>query len=144
MPYSGNPAASPSDAVRFEVGDTDVANPELQDAEVLYCLAQESSVLRAASRAARTIAARYARQVDAGGGALRAQKSQRAKAFHALAVDLWSRADREDAMPYAAGISIADKEANEEDDDVVQPDITRHLFDLPGSGIGSMRGLSGN
>lgn len=41
--YSGNPADTPLDECRFLLGDTDEANPILQDEEILYIIDKSNS-----------------------------------------------------------------------------------------------------
>jgi hypothetical protein len=62
--YSGNPASSQTDRVRFYIGDTDPTDPILQDEEITFLLSEEGSPLKAAQGACRAIIAKYAREVD--------------------------------------------------------------------------------
>jgi len=57
--YSGNPANSDLDYIRFVIGDTDLVSPILQDAEINYIISStaestESNRLAVAFRAAAT------------------------------------------------------------------------------------------
>lgn len=79
--YTGNPTASPLDAVRLLIGDTVEAEPLLSDEEVLYFLTQAGSVEGAAIRACEALASRFAREADIRVGELSVSLAQRAVAF---------------------------------------------------------------
>ncbi|MFZ5852314.1 MAG: hypothetical protein ACOYY2_13100 [Actinomycetota bacterium] len=94
--YSGNPATSEKDAVRFLVGDTDMARARLTDAEITWLLVEAAgNAYQAAAAAAETIAGQYAREatVSKSVGDLRLSTSYADKAteFAALAAALRRR-----------------------------------------------------
>lgn len=138
--YDGNPSESPKDAVRFLVGDT---GPEfdLNDDEIAWLLSEHGdSVWLAAAAAARRLAMDYttrasSRQV----GPLRVELREKAAELLALAADLERRARDAVPMPWAGGLSKTERDADREDDDLVQPRFHReHLLhpsadDLEGS-----------
>ena len=63
--YSGDPAGSTSDAVRFLIGDTDTTNQLLLDAEITYLLAQwDNSPYVAAAHGCDSLAAKFAAKSD--------------------------------------------------------------------------------
>lgn len=71
--YSGDPAASAADAVRFQLNDTntDEGQYNFEDAEVDYALAiYQSNVLIASAYLARVLATRYADKRDRNVGPL--------------------------------------------------------------------------
>lgn len=131
--YTGNPAASPKDAVRFRVGDTDFDDQLLQDEEILYLLGTEATVIQAAARAADGIAARFSRLSDKAVGDLRISFSQKSAQYRQLAMDLRSEAGISMAIPFAGGISRSQKETQEADADRVQPSFKVGLDDHPGT-----------
>ena len=45
--YSEDPASNAKDKVRFLIGDTDPADPQLKDAEILFLISSESNELGA-------------------------------------------------------------------------------------------------
>lgn len=58
--YSGNPASSDRDWIRFRLGDSKVETPQsLSDAELDYLLAEEVDKYMAASKAAEIMSAAY-------------------------------------------------------------------------------------
>ncbi len=128
--YSGNPSSSDRDQVRFLIADTNSAAPILQDEEIDYLLATETSVARAALAAAEEVLSRFARQVDKTVGPTQISASQR----HAQYKDTVARLRknlRKGAMPYAGGISVSDKQSGEADPDRVQPAFSRNLHSYP-------------
>lgn len=80
--YSGDPASSPRDEVRFLVGDTVAASPQVSDEEIDYVLTLHGaragySNYEAAAVVARAIAAKYAMKMDKSVGGLSISYSQR-------------------------------------------------------------------
>jgi len=70
----------------------------LQDEEIDYLLTETQNILLAASRAAKAVAAKFARQADKAVGDLRISLSQKAQAYKTLAADLEKQA-RSVSMP---------------------------------------------
>lgn len=137
MPYTGDPARNPLDAVRFLVGDTNLSAQEFQDDEVQYLLSEENgNTFRAAARAAETLAAKYsAAVVEKQVGPLRISSGTRgltkAERYLKLAKHLWSRAFSRSVSPYAGGISVADKNERRADTDRVKPAFARDQMRYP-------------
>jgi hypothetical protein len=61
--YTNDPVGNPIDQIRLLVGDTDVSDALLQDAEILFFLSQDDNVYKAAAIAARSIAGKLVRSV---------------------------------------------------------------------------------
>lgn len=118
--------------VRLMVEDTISTDPQLQDEEINWLVTQEGSTYLAAARAAETIAARYARQVDRSVGAMKLSASQRFKTYSELSSALRAKA-RMMVSPYAGGISQADKQTNEQDTDRVAPAFGSGMMRNPGA-----------
>lgn len=59
--YSGDPATSQSDAVRFLIQDVDSTDVLMQDDEIAFLLAQSSSVYQAAHDACYVLATKFTR-----------------------------------------------------------------------------------
>lgn len=84
--YSGNPAASAQDEVRFLVGDTDTADQQISDEEIAYALAETGNVVYdAAAMVARAIAAKWAKKADKSVGGLSINYSQKHDRYVGLA-----------------------------------------------------------
>lgn len=131
--YSGNPAASDRDAVRFWIEDT--AEPfALSDEEIAYVLTIYPSPMGAAAACARALAAKYAKMVDKEVGDLKLKYSQRYTAYIALADRIEAQDGMIGIMPYGAGISVADKLAVDLDSDRPAPPIRIGQFDNPEAG----------
>lgn len=130
--YSGNPAASLKDQVRFLLGDTNDKAPQIRDEEITYLLDQEShNALRAAARGAETLSALYARQADKKVGDMMLNSSVVGKGYATLAKSLWRTYFARSTAPYAGGISVADKAQNRADPDRERGAITEDLMRYP-------------
>jgi hypothetical protein len=137
--YSGDPASSPTDAVRFEIQDTISTSPLLQDAEIQYSILQESGtapdggysaaqILSAAAHCCEALVRRFGMQADTVTGSLRITYSKQADQFATRAKELRARAQGMQG-PYVGGLSVSDMAANKSDPDRVQPKFTRSEFD---------------
>lgn len=139
-----NLANSDKDQVRLLIGDTDVADPLLQDEEINLYLTQEGSVYGAAIQCCRSLAARFSRQSsEFKAGSVLISDKERANGFTALADSLQRKFSITSARPFAGGISKADKASREEDGDRVKPSFTRTTHIPPGETFGSVDGWIG-
>lgn len=103
--YSGDPATSSKDAVRFLIFDTDTNDQLLQDAEINWCISQAGdSVYQAAHDAAYAIASKFSRMATSKTvGDLSLSYSDRAKAYFELANELLELgARREPPSPWVS------------------------------------------
>lgn len=137
--YSGNPANSTLDAVRFLVEDTNSQDPQLQNEEINWLIAQYTNVWKSAAYAAGNIAAKYARQVSKAVGDLRLEYQQRQQAYKDLRADLLRQAANRTALPWLGGISRSERQASRQDTDLIQPKFTKDQFHYP-AGMSSMDG----
>lgn len=136
--YTGDPASSSKDWVRWRVGDV-VADDQLtSDEEITAALSDAGGNTElAAAMIAERIAADCARDVDNtvndGTGNSRTRSlSQRMAHYLALAKTLRAAAAGANtlfAAPYCGGVSVADKDAREADDDRVAPAFTIGMQD---------------
>jgi hypothetical protein len=87
--YSGNPAASALDQVRFITGDTDSTDQLLSNEEIAWLISSRLTAQNAAPYAAEAIAASLARESDSsksvGDLSLSRSLSARAAKFYSLA-----------------------------------------------------------
>lgn len=139
--YSGDPTSSLRDQVRYLLGDTDSTDPQLQDAEITGQVTlmyptpgSTANAFLVARNCALALAAKYSRQVTKSAGNLRVEYATRADAYRKLAGDL-RRLSLEGATigTYAGGISVADKQTEELNEDRVNPAFTRKKGSYPGS-----------
>lgn len=89
--YSGDPASSVQDSIRFLIGDTDGVEPLLSDEEIKYLVDQwyeRFSVYYTASMAAQSIAARFAREVTLTSDSQTVAASELQSKYAELAVQL--------------------------------------------------------
>jgi hypothetical protein len=128
--YSGDPANSDRDQVRFLFGDTDTTDQLLTDAEVDFTVAEHpDNLFLAAAACADAVASRKTRLANKSVGDLSLTYSQVAQQFKTLAAQLRTRAAMAGTSPYAGGISIADKDAVGTDSDRVVPAFKVGLHD---------------
>jgi len=94
--YSGNPANSALDQVRFVIGDTDSANQLLSNAEIDWLISARGNASLAAPNAAEAIAAKLAHESDSsksvGDLSLSLSLSARSQKFYDLADRLIAQA----------------------------------------------------
>ena len=131
--YSFDPSESDKDTVRFLIGDTCFEKQQLTDEEIEWILTEEANTYLAAARACRSISAMFARRADRTVGDLSIKYTTIRDQYDTLAKDLESRGATRGAAIYVGGISKADKEAVEENDDRVEPAFSRDMHDAPGS-----------
>lgn len=126
--YSGDPAASDKDAVRFLIRDTVASTKEFEDEEIAYMLTLKGDVRSAAVLALKTLAAKYATAVDKAVGDLRLSLSQKYDHYLSLIKQYEGEAMLV-AVPFAGGISVSSKETYENDSDRVKPRFTKGLHE---------------
>jgi hypothetical protein len=100
--YSGDPAASDKDEVRFLCGDTDSTRPLLSDQEIAFVIGKwaplyGSNTLNAAV-CCEIIAAHYAREVSVSADGVSVGVSELQSKFEAAAVSLRDQYKQEQAM----------------------------------------------
>lgn len=129
--YSGDPAVSTKDAVRFLIDDTGANDLWLlTDPEIAYVLTTFPDPRRAAASCARKISVKYAGRPDKTVGDLSISWSQISTRYAAMADLLESEATLAgDLTPYAGGISVADMAAVEANSDRVTPSFKLGQFD---------------
>jgi len=122
--------------IRLLIGDTSTSRAfNLDDAEVDYFADTSSNIHIAAANAAEALGARYLEAADSkkvGDLALSKVKGE-GERLAAKARELRRRAAA-GALPIIGGVSIADKQAREDDTDRPTPAFARGQHDYPGSG----------
>lgn len=136
--YSGDPAASARDAVRFLVGDTSTSTGQLQDTEIDYLVSTWGNTYRAASEAAMALAARAAGEfvTSKSVGSLSVSRIPGGADYLNLAKELRAKANSGVVFAvkaYSGGVSKADKETMYADDDWEKPWFRRGMHDYPGA-----------
>lgn len=115
-------ATSAKDQVRFLIGDTLSTDPQLQDEEINLAISRRTSIAGACAECCRSLAAKFARSVDMSAGSSKTSYSQLAKAYTIKTNEFeMQAASGGGGLPYAGGISIADKLNQEANEDRVQP-----------------------
>jgi hypothetical protein len=131
--YSGDPANSPLDAVRYHIGDIEEAKCLVQDEEIDYALAEESDVRLASANVAEAIAARATREVSWVRGRVEYRPGEMADRYYKLAAQLRDQVTGAGSYgvdsAYAGGISAQTVAAAEADADRIEPRFKRDQFD---------------
>jgi hypothetical protein len=134
--YSGDPADSDRDSVRFLVGDTCPEEPLVQDEEIAYALSRFPKVELASALVLRTLAAKLSRQVTSRVGEISENCSDLAKAYsdRAKELDPGGIVTSEGllVLPSFGGLSLSEKETLDADTDAVQPAFRKGMNDIPG------------
>jgi hypothetical protein len=150
--YSGDPSGSARDAIRFLIGDTDTDDQLLSDEEIAWVNSEAGgtptstvALYDAAMRCCLTIASKLAREADKQIGDLSVSMSQRAKAYREQATELKNLSTREGAVPvpYAGGITISDKDIDEENSDIFRTWFSSGQFEnvRDGARTNTIRGV---
>ena len=126
--YSGDPANSERDAVRFWLGDTNASNPQIMDPEIDYALTQFTNPMLAAAKCARNLQAQFARKPNKRVGDLSISYGDIAKAYAALAADLEATGITFGVRPYSGGISWSDRCKVSSNLDRVRPPFVINQF----------------
>lgn len=149
--YSGNPSSSATDAIRFLIGDTDSTDQLLSNEEIAWLNTQEtgsptstSALYETAHYACESISAKLARLADTQIGDLNVKLSQKAQGYLVLAKQLMVHADRYNTpIPYAGGLTISDKEIDEDNSDIFRGWFASGQFQnvADGSDMNTMSGV---
>ena len=135
--YSGDPSATPRDAVRFLLRDTSTSDAEFEDAEIEWLVSEQPNVYKAAANGARAKAAEASDSLASKTvGSLTLTYSERATRWLDIAKTLDAQANKglgSTIQPYSGGISKSDKEATASEDDYDPPFFWRGQFDNPGA-----------
>jgi len=121
-----DPTATAKDKVRLAIGDTTASDQLLQDGEVTGLISVHGSWQKAAVAACRSIAAKFSRQPDSKVSRVAFSNSQKAKAY----LDMARRLEFEfnaHVAPWAGSVSRDWKDAEQDDDDRVQPAFARGM-----------------
>lgn len=128
MTWTYDSGATALGRVRLMVGDTVSTDQLISDEEIgLYlsggALAQPTETLSAA-KVADVLAGIFSRRVDMSSGSSSVTMSQQVEHYRRLARELRRQAATE-TVPYVGGVSLAAKDAIEDDADRVVPAFTR-------------------
>ena len=135
--YGGDPSASALAAIRFLTGDTDTNDQLINDEEIAWTNNQvtgsdtaTTALYEVSYRVMVAIASKFSRLADQSVGDLKVDMFQKATNAREQAALLKQQALREGntPTPYAGGISVSDKEIDEENSDIVQPYFSRGQF----------------
>lgn len=116
--------------VRRLIGDTNAADQQLFDEEILWAISQRGTSYGGAADCCRQLSAKYSRDIDTVQGELHRLYSarQRAYADRAKEMDRIAMLTGKGA-PYAGGISQTDKRAQVANSDRVEPQFNIGMMD---------------
>lgn len=123
MVWSYNPAQLPANTtfqVRLLIGDTVQTDQQFQDEEIVFTLSKRASIYGAAADLCRALASKFSRKADTMDRDMRTQYSAIARNYLSMANSYSARASSA-SVPYAGGISVSDKQQQEQNPDRVQP-----------------------
>ncbi len=135
--YSGDPATNARDSIRFLTGDTDTNDQLVNDEEIAWVNNQVTgsdtaitALYEVSYRVMLAIASKFSRLADQSVGELSVSMSQKAEAAREQAAELKALALREGSVPvpYLGGMSISDKDIDDQDSDMVRPSFRRGQF----------------
>lgn len=131
--YSGDPATSEKDQVRFLISDTNSTDVQLQDEEILWLLEVEPNVYYAAARAAETIAATFTQEVTVSADGMSFSGKDLTSNYLDLADRLRAMAKFRGRMghPYVGGISHAERDKDDADSDLIKTHFRSGGMDHP-------------
>lgn len=123
--YTGNPASSDTDGVRFLVGQTSTSDPVLvNDQEIAFAVTHSGNIWAAAVLVAESLLGQYAGK-DADSisvGNLSESYGDRSAKLQARLPNLRRQAAMRNVVPVAGGLTIAQRQARAADTSLV-PDI---------------------
>lgn len=124
-----DPSQSAKDAVRFAIGDTDPRRPQLQDAEVLYCLNMAAGrVGVAAVLACEAVVTQLGRLCDQTVGSVSKSFSQLQASYMATLTNLRRKASSSGGVPIVGGISRTANAAPYGNPDYNRPQFTTKMM----------------
>lgn len=135
--YSGDPAFSSKDEVRFLIGDTDDSDHQLEDEEIDYLVTTYGDATVAALAGARALASKYSRlSISAKAvGDLKIDYRSKAAEYRELVKTLKDASGSGSTVrpiPQATGITISGVETARENEDRVQEEFAVGMDDIPG------------
>lgn len=131
--YSGDPASSPTDAVRFWVSDRGPDVWQISNQEIDYTLTQYTNPLLAAAAIANEFAMKWALACDKAVGDLRLAYSQRSKMYQSLAKQLKQEGEQQGPQLFSGGTNLSEMCANAGNANINPQPFTQYQFDIPGA-----------
>ena len=137
--YSGDPASSDRDRVRFLIFDTDTNEQLLNNEEIDWLLTEQSNVYMAAANGAEAIAAKFARDINRSVIGISASPGGRAQFYLDLAEKLRAQTatSNKHGEIFAGGLTISGKDALDADTNAVQPAFKIGQFNWDGPNQGT-------
>jgi hypothetical protein len=125
--YASNFSLS-RDKVRWLVGDTDTNDQLVTDEEIAFALTEDSNVYTVAASVCESIAMKVGARLTVNANGSKIDADEQYKHWMDRASSLREKAVSSGVASFAGGLSIAGKDAVEDDTDRVAPSFTRSLF----------------
>lgn len=129
--YSGNPASSQKDAVRFLIGDTDTTRQLATDEEIAWSLTEQPNTYQAAALVCLSLASKFSKSGTVKVGDVTCSGTELAAQFTQRARELERKAAAQAALPFVGGRSLQGKADLREDPDSTQPSFAIGQDDHP-------------
>lgn len=129
--YTGNPASSTKDEVRFLTGDTHAGTMLLEDEEITWMITREGSVDNALTEIIRAMLAKCAHDTLVSADGITRDLSGRRAMLEKLLRTIDERSSMRNVAPFVGGTSIAERDTRQQDGDLIQPAFRRGQFDDP-------------
>lgn len=130
--YTGDPQERTLDMVRFLLQDTECSTAQFTDEELNALLAADCNPYIAAANAADILGSRYARVTRVKIGDYEEDGGTMSQNYYNLSKTLRTQARRRGVTFYAGGLSIAEREADQQDADLEQPTFSKGMDDNVG------------
>ncbi len=126
---------SEKDQIRLEVGDNNASRQLLADEEINHFIAVERNFWGAAARSCEAIGRKFFQNADSVrlGRALQLTFVKRGQQYMAMAAALRRKA-LGTQVPYVGGMFLSDKQAYDQNLDLLQPAFTRTMMTNPRTG----------
>jgi hypothetical protein len=128
--YSGDPAKSKLDEIRFLLQDTDEADALLSDQEINFLIKKYNSVPRLVTEACKILIAKFSRYYDETNGKVSLKYSQLADNYRQLLKEYESKLTEAPSI-YIGGVYEKDYQQNQRDMDLVKPQFDDFIGDNP-------------
>lgn len=128
--YSGNPANSKLDEIRFLLQDTDEADALLSDQEINFLIKKYSSVPRLITEACKILLAKFSRYIDETNGKVSFKYSQLTENYRQLLKEYEAKLCEAPSI-YIGGVYAKDYQENQHDNELVKPQFDDFIGDNP-------------
>lgn len=128
--YSGDPANSKLDEIRFLLQDTEEAEVLLSDQEINFLIKKYTSTARLVAEACKILLAKFSRYIDETNGKVSFKYSQLSENYRQLLKEYEAKLCEAPSI-YIGGVYAKDYQENQRDNDLVKPQFDDFIGDNP-------------